>query len=94
MLLALVFLAVGLYCLWLGWARLRAPNPRRAPLSLPERAALRLVRWTRDEASALKWQREQLQPARARRMGALYLLAGMAATLAGVLQALAWIEAR
>ncbi len=94
MLLALVFLAVGGYCLDARTARLRAPNPRRAPLSLPERAALRLVRWTRDEASALKWQREQLHPARARRMAALYLLAGTVATIAGVLQALAWIEAR
>jgi hypothetical protein len=94
MLYAIAFGALGAYCLWLGWRRLRAVDPRRAPLSLPERAALALVRLTRDEAQAAQWRREILHPARLRRFAVFYLLAGLAATVACVVQALAWLEER
>jgi hypothetical protein len=91
---AVVFLTIGAYCLWLGWQRLRATHPRRAPLSLPEQAALALVRLVQDEAGVAKWRREILHPARLRRFAAFYLLAGIVATVAGVVQALAWLDAR
>lgn len=94
LLLAAVFLIVGGYCLWLGWERLRAADPRRAPLSLPEQAALALARLVQDEAAVQKWRRAILHPARLRRLAAFYLLAGLVAAVAGLLQALTWLDSR
>jgi hypothetical protein len=94
MLLPLGFILVGAYCLWLGWGRLRAADPRRAPLALPEQAALALARLVQDDVQVTRWRREFLHPARQRRFAAFYLLAGSVASAAGVLQALAWLDAR
>ncbi len=91
---ALAFFLLGLYALWLGVQRLRQPDPRRVALAPTESAALWLARVFQGEQQAQQWRKTFMQRDRLRRFGVLYLISGGVMTLAGLIQAAAWLALR
>jgi len=77
--------SLGLYAMWQGWLRLRAPNSDLVFLALPEMGALAYVRFTRGEAQANQLRSQLRRADRLRRSAYSYLIVGTGLVLVGCL---------
>jgi hypothetical protein len=83
---AILSLLLGIYALWIGWLRLRDPSAGLLLLTVPEMAALVLVRAFRGAKQAIEKRRELLHPSRLRRTGYIYLSTGAVFVTLGLVQ--------